>query len=73
MTQPQLATALQVGPRTISNWESGATVPKNRLGMIREFFGLDREGSPLERASEVELAAELLRRLIDLERRRATG
>lgn len=67
LTQPQLAQALRVGPRTIGNWESGSTVPKNRLGMIRQFFGTDAAESadPLRVASDVALAAEILRRAID--------
>lgn len=66
MTQVELATAIGVGPRTISNWETGATVPKNRMGMLRSFFGVDLNGEdPLRTASDVALAAEILRRAVD--------
>lgn len=37
-TQQQLADAVEVGSRTIGNWERGETVPKNRLGMLRKVF-----------------------------------
>lgn len=70
LTQEQLAQALDVGPRTIGNWERGETVPRNRLGMLRAFFDLDDDGSddPIRSASDVTLLAELLRRAAERER-----
>lgn len=67
MTQNQLAAAIGVGPRTVTNWETGATVPKNRMGMLREFFGLDQAelADPIRAANDVTLLAELMRRAID--------
>jgi transcriptional regulator with XRE-family HTH domain len=66
MTQQQLAKLLSVGVRTIGNWESGATVPKNRLGMLREVFGDDvldgTSTDPIRDAPETVLLAELMRR-----------
>jgi transcriptional regulator with XRE-family HTH domain len=71
MTQEDLAIALGVGPRTIGNWERQKTLPKNRAGMLRAFFGLDRDAAedPLGAASEVELLSELLRRAVGRERK----
>jgi len=64
MTQAELATVVGVGWRTVSNWENGHTIPKNRLGLLRQFFGLDQTDSPdpIRAASEVTLLAELMRR-----------
>lgn len=71
MTQSQLATALGVGARTIGGWERGETVPKNRMGMLRRFFDLDRSESDdqIRGASDVILLAELLRRASEREAR----
>jgi len=73
LTQEQLAQAIGVGQRTVGNWERGATVPLNRMGMLREFFGIDEEDAtdPIHTAPEVTLLAELLRRAADRERRGA--
>lgn len=73
MTQAELATAIGVGPRTVTNWETGSTVPRNRIGRLEEFFGLDTNGTddPIRTASEVALLAELMRRAG--ERNAATG
>lgn len=73
MTQSELATAIGVGVRTVTNWETGATVPKNRLGMLRSFFGLDdaEAADPLRAASDLTLLSELVRRAV--ERQSATG
>jgi transcriptional regulator with XRE-family HTH domain len=64
LTQQQLAAALGVGARTIGGWERDETVPKNRMGMLRQFFGLDSAESddPIRGASDVTLLAELMRR-----------
>lgn len=71
LTQQQLATAVGVGMRTVGAWERGETIPQNRLGMLREFFGVDSDGSadPLRTASEISLLAELMRRAGERERR----
>lgn len=64
LTQQQLAQALGVGMRTVGNWERGETVPLNRMGMLRQYFGLDAAESddPIRSAPDVILLAELLRR-----------
>lgn len=64
LTQQQLAQTIGVGMRTVGNWERGETIPRNRLGMLRDFFGLDAAASddPIRTASEVTLLAELMRR-----------
>lgn len=41
LTQQELAAKIGVGLRTIGNWERGESVPKNRMGMLREFFGMN--------------------------------
>lgn len=72
LTQEQLAQAIGVGMRTVGNWERGETVPKNRLGMLLSFFGLDQAADsddPLRSASEITLLTELLRRAAERERR----
>jgi transcriptional regulator with XRE-family HTH domain len=63
-TQAQLATALGVGQRTVGNWERGETVPKNRLGMLREVLlgSQPSVGDILADLSEMTLLAELTRR-----------
>jgi transcriptional regulator with XRE-family HTH domain len=71
-TQEELAERLRVGPRTIGNWERGATVPKNRAGMLREVFADEpARTDPIRGASDAELLAELMRRTAT--RDRATG
>lgn len=74
MTQEQLATAIGVGVRTIRGWELDETVPRNRMGMLEKFFGVnDSEGqTAVNRASDAALLTELLRRAIEREHR-ATG
>ena len=64
LTQEQLAKAIGVGARSVGNWERGVTIPKNSLGRIRDFFGLDNGDDPLRGASELALLQELLRRAI---------
>lgn len=65
MTQQELATAIGVGQRTVSNWERGETIPRNRLGMLREFFGLNEaDEDPLRALPDVALLSELMRRAI---------
>lgn len=38
-TQVQLADAVGVGAKTISNWETGSTLPLNRMGRLVEVLG----------------------------------
>lgn len=61
-TQQQLATVVGVGHRTIGSWERGETVPKNRMGKLREVFADQVAEDPIKAASDVTLLAELLRR-----------
>ena len=39
MTQQTLAALLGVSVRTVGNWESGATVPKSRMGALEKALG----------------------------------
>ena len=41
LTQPQLAEAMEVSVRAVGDWENNRTRPKNRLGALEEFFGLN--------------------------------
>ena len=76
-TQQELASRLRVGYKTVGNWERGATVPLNRMGMLRQVFGDEvqetRVESPLAGLSDLDLLSELVRRTIDREARRAPG
>lgn len=67
LTQQQLAQAIGVGGRTVGNWERGETVPLNRMGKLREFFGITASESadPIRSASDIALLTELLRRAED--------
>jgi transcriptional regulator with XRE-family HTH domain len=72
-TQEELATAVGVGPRTIGNWERGATIPRNRAGKLHAIFGDEisddsSPASPLAHLSDLDLLAELVRRAVDRER-----
>lgn len=63
LTQAELAARLGVGQRTVGNWERGETVPRNRIGMLRAYFGLDDESAnPLLSVSDIAMLTELLRR-----------
>lgn len=67
-TQADLAAAVRVGKRTVSNWETGGTVPRNRMGMLHKVLGIaevDDEADPLRSASDFALLSELLRRALD--------
>lgn len=72
-TQYQLAKMLGVADRTVGSWERGESIPKNRLGMLRELFGFDEADNgtvdPIHSAPESELLMELLRRATLRERR----
>ncbi len=70
-TQPELARAIKVSPRTISNWERGESVPRNRMGMLESLFGdvINPDApDPLREATDFALLSELLRRALDRER-----
>lgn len=68
--QTELAAKLGVGYKTVSNWETGATMPQNRLGMLREIFGAELDetspdsGDPIRSYSELALLNELMRRAL---------
>lgn len=67
LTQEQLASRVGVTPRTVGNWERGATVPRNRLATVQAALAdhldsVDTEPR-LRGASDVELLAEIARRL----------
>ena len=67
-TQAELAMVVGVGQRTIGNWERGETVPKNRLGRLREVLGRKDADDPLRNVSDADLAAEVTRRLLSRSR-----
>ena len=41
LTQPQLAEAMEVSVRAVGDWENNRTRPKNRLGALEAFFGVN--------------------------------
>ena len=41
LTQPQLAEAVGVSVRAVGDWERGKTRPKNRLGALEAFLGVN--------------------------------
>lgn len=65
LTQEQLAAALNVGARTVGNWERGATMPRNAMARIIDFFGLsdEPEGPTAADLTDAQLLAELANRL----------
>lgn len=64
LTQEQLAAVLNVGARTVGNWERGATMPQNATGRIVKFFGLADEKEPTAAdLTDAQLLAELANRL----------
>ena len=68
LTQQQLAAKVGVGLRTVSNWERGETVPKNRMAALEELFKEQPRDDTLRTVSEGELLAELARRAAIRER-----
>lgn len=46
MTQQQLADAAGVSLRTVSNWELGHHVPRNRTGVLEDILGISLGGEP---------------------------
>lgn len=71
-TQTELATKVGVGYKTVSNWETGNTVPQNRLGMLRDLFPGELDDSPaddrhnaLRSYSEMAILNELMRRAVE--------
>lgn len=53
MTQQQLADAAGVSLRTVSNWELGHHVPRNRTGALEEILGISLGGEPAALADVV--------------------
>lgn len=53
MTQQQLADAVGVSLRTVSNWELGRHVPKNRIGALEEVLGVALDGEPAQAAADL--------------------
>lgn len=45
-SQQQLADALRVSTKTVSNWERGRNDPRNSLGAIEQLFGVDLSAEP---------------------------
>jgi transcriptional regulator with XRE-family HTH domain len=45
MTQEQLAEAVGVTARTVSSWEQGRRLPKNRTGALEEVLGVSLDGA----------------------------
>lgn len=41
LTQAELATELGVSMRTVGSWERGESVPRNRIGALRDALGLE--------------------------------
>lgn len=71
LTQEQLANQLSTTLRTIGNWERGSGVPKNREAAVKSLLGDylgDQPSNPLAAASDMDLLAELGRRLARAER-----
>lgn len=82
MTQAELATAIGVGKRTITGWENGETIPRNRMGMLERFFSVDDGGGGSEirglpdsalLGQMVRLSGELMRRAVEREQGSAAG
>lgn len=46
LTQGELAQEVGVSLRTISNWERGSNVPRNRMGALVEALGFERGDEP---------------------------
>lgn len=66
MTQEQLGAAVGVSLRTVGNWERGAHVPRNRAAVVEDVLRghVDSEAPPpLRGVSDVELLAEVARRM----------
>lgn len=77
-SQEYVAKLVKAAPRTIGNWERGATHPKSKLGKLRAIFGdevIDGTASglndgrpPLAQWTDAMLLSELLRRALERER-----
>ncbi len=75
LTQEELALRLGVSMRTVGNWERGATIPRAKAraisAVLGEYLNPLREGEPsLAAASDVELLAEIAKRLSRANRQR---
>jgi transcriptional regulator with XRE-family HTH domain len=58
-TQVELAQRVGVGAKTISNWETGATLPMNRMGRLIEVLGPGIDPSQDVRVTSVDPSAEV--------------
>lgn len=68
LTQDDLAEAIGVTRKTVSNWERGIAVPRTRLAALLKFLRLQQDegvriGPSLRDASNIQLLAELLTRM----------
>lgn len=68
MTQRELAAALGVGLKTITDWEAGVRpIPLTRYAAVTAVLGIDETepepANPLAAVSDLDLVAELMRRL----------
>jgi len=75
LTQQEFADQLGVSLRSVGNWERNVRVPQNREGAIRAFLDSDSQKEPIsatvriDQFSDMELVAELMRRLAERTRR----
>lgn len=77
MTQQELATQLGVTLRTVGNWERGESIPRNREPLLRRILAAHLQGSvsqasTLEAATDMELLAEVARRMARADAKRKT-
>lgn len=70
MDQIDLARAVKVSRTTVSNWETGKSDPRNKLGKIYEVLGLNPDGQPKKSQTiGPDLQGMKVRDLIDLQNR----
>jgi transcriptional regulator with XRE-family HTH domain len=67
LTQGQLADLALTTQRSVSNWETGATHPRNKIGALERIFGVPLDGPDQtpEPADQVETAIESSPRLTE--------
>lgn len=77
ISQEELGRQVGVSMRTIGNWERGTTVPRARRhalnSALREHLDGDTDEPALRAASDVELLAEIARRLARTSRQERDG